>query len=61
MPKISIKKELERMEVGGEVSFPAEKYRVVAVTCSDYGFVSGRRYRVRKDWVKREVIVRREK
>ena len=58
--KISVWKTLEGMEVGESKPFPAEKIRSVKVTASDYGFVSGRKYSVRKDVENRQIIVKRE-
>ena len=57
--KIKIKGVLEGMKLGEEKEFPAEKFRSVTVSCSDYGFISGRKYSVRKDWIRRVVKVKR--
>ena len=48
------------MKVGEEREFPAEKLRSVAVSCSDYNFITGSKFVVRKDWERRKVIVIRE-
>lgn len=58
--KISIKSILMNMKVGEEREFPAEKLRSVAVSCSDYNFITGSKFVVRKDWERRKVIVKRE-
>lgn len=48
------------MSVNEERTFEPEKYRSVAVACSEYGFITGRKYRVRRNCEQRLVIVRRE-
>lgn len=58
--KISITAKLKVMNIGDEVFFPPENYRSVTVIASDYGFVSGRKYRVNKDREKSRIKVTRE-
>ena len=59
--KFSIKEVLANMQVGEEKSFPAEKMYSVSTTCSDYGFITGRRYRTRRDRVSGTIKVTRVK
>lgn len=56
----SIKSEIEGMKVGEEKRFEPQYYRSVTVTCSDLGFVMKRKYSVRRDREKYQVIVTRE-
>lgn len=55
-----IREVLANMKVNEERTFEPEKYRSVAVACSEYGFITGRKYRVRRNCEQRLVIVRRE-
>ena len=55
-----IRETLAGMMVGDVVDFEAERYRTVAVTCSDYGFVTNRKYKITRDREQRKVYVRRE-
>ena len=52
---------LREMEIGEEQRFPADRYRSISVTCSDYGFMTGKKFRVSKDQENRVVVVTREK
>lgn len=57
--KISITSKLKGMSIGDESFFPPENYRSVTVIASDYGFVSGRKYKVRKDRKNSRIVVTR--
>ena len=55
-----IREVLAAMKVNEERTFEPEKYRSVAVACCDYGFLTGRKYKVQRCRAQRLVIVRRE-
>lgn len=56
----SIKSEIESMKVGEVKNFDPLYYRSVSNYCSDLGFVLKRKYSVRKDKEKYQVVVTRE-
>ena len=51
---------LRNMTVGDTVEYPAEKFSSVTSIASSLGFMTGRRYRVRRDKERRVVVVSRE-
>lgn len=58
--KKSVAKILDGMAIGEMVTFPPERFRYIATTCSDYGFIMGKKFRVCKNREKRIVEVTRE-
>ena len=47
------------MEINEVVEYPPERYRYITSTCSDFGFISGKKFRVTKNREKRVVEVKR--
>ena len=58
--KKSVAKILDELAIGEMAEFPAVRYRYITSTCSDYGFITGKKFRVAKNREKRIVVVVRE-
>ena len=58
--KKSVAKILDGLDIGEVCEFPPERYRYITSTCSDYGFITGKKFRVIKNREKRVVEVKRE-
>ena len=59
--KKSIKERFDEMEVGAKIIFPAERLKSIRQLASEYGFMSGRKYRVnteRNDEGNRVIVTR---
>lgn len=50
---------LNEMQIGEVVEYPPERYRYITSTCSDFGFISGKKFKVTKNREKRVVEVKR--
>ena len=58
--KKSVAKIVDGLTIGEKAEFPPERYRYITSTCSDYGFITGKKFRVVKNREKRIVEVIRE-